>query len=246
QLAPRRMEGGRTRRRRERPAHRRARPPWNRRGDRGGPPSPSRSGGGPCQRACAWRRPDGDAPSGGSRTGTERTEPMTVKQMRLVVTADDYDAAVAFYRDVLGMPEEAAFSGDGGRVAILQAGRATLEIADPKHADYVDAVEVGSRVAGHIRVAVEVEDAEAATDRAAGERVEVIAPPTLSPCNSLISRPAGPAALVLILSGERGAEAPGGWSRVESAAAVFRRARVVADEESPFDRVWVLFEPPLR
>ena len=129
---------------------------------------------------------------------------MTVKQMRLVVTADDYDAAVAFYRDVLGMPEEAAFSGDGGRVAILQAGRATLEIADPKHADYVDAVEVGSRVAGHIRVAFEVEDAEAATDRVAGEGVEVIAPPTLTPWNSLNSRLAGPAGLQLTLFEELG------------------------------------------
>ena len=47
---------------------------------------------------------------------------MKVKQMRLVVTADDYDAAVAFYRDVLGMPEEDARSSEDGRVVILQAG----------------------------------------------------------------------------------------------------------------------------
>ena len=30
---------------------------------------------------------------------------MPVHQLRLVVLADDFDAALAFYRDVLGMPE---------------------------------------------------------------------------------------------------------------------------------------------
>lgn len=73
-----------------------------------------------------------------------------VLEMRLVVTAADYDAALAFYRDVLGMPELGAFSSPGGRVTILDAGRATLELADPPHAAYVDEVEVGRRVAGHI------------------------------------------------------------------------------------------------
>ena len=57
-----------------------------------------------------------------------------VHEMRLVVTADDYDEAVRFYRDVLGLPERAAFASPGGRVSILEAGRATLEIADPGQA----------------------------------------------------------------------------------------------------------------
>ncbi|MGH9134377.1 MAG: VOC family protein, partial [Ilumatobacteraceae bacterium] len=59
---------------------------------------------------------------------TARDQP--VLQLRLIVEADDYEAAVAFYRDVLGLTEQAAFEGDGdARVAILEAGRATLEIA---------------------------------------------------------------------------------------------------------------------
>jgi hypothetical protein len=54
-----------------------------------------------------------------------------VLQLRLVVEAQDY-GAVAFYRDVLGLPQQAAFEGDGeARVTILDAGRATLEIANP-------------------------------------------------------------------------------------------------------------------
>jgi lactoylglutathione lyase len=46
-----------------------------------------------------------------------------VTELRLVVTADDYEQALRFYRDVLGLPERAAYSSPGGRVTILEAGR---------------------------------------------------------------------------------------------------------------------------
>jgi hypothetical protein len=36
------------------------------------------------------------------------TSPAAVLQMRLVVEAEDYDEAVRFFRDVLGLREEAA------------------------------------------------------------------------------------------------------------------------------------------
>jgi lactoylglutathione lyase len=122
-----------------------------------------------------------------------------VLEMRLVVTADDYDAALAFYRDVLGMPEIGAFSSPGGRVTILDAGRATLELADPPHAAYVDEVEVGRRVAGHIRVALQVPDAESATDQAVAAGAELIARPFETPWRSLNARLNGPAGLQLTL-----------------------------------------------
>jgi predicted enzyme related to lactoylglutathione lyase len=129
-----------------------------------------------------------------------------VRQLRIVVTAADYDVALAFYRDVLGMTEEAAFSGDGGRVSILDAGRATLEIADPGHADYVDKVEVGRRVAGHIRVALEVDDAAATTARLAQAGATVVAAPTRTPWNSLNARLDAPAGLHLTLFTELGTD----------------------------------------
>ena len=45
-----------------------------------------------------------------------------VLQLRVVVEAEDYERAVAFYRDTLGLPEEDSFSGDGGaQVTILDA-----------------------------------------------------------------------------------------------------------------------------
>jgi lactoylglutathione lyase len=124
---------------------------------------------------------------------------MTVRQMRLVVTAEDYDAALAFYRDALGLSELAAFAAGGGRVTILDAGRATLELTDPPHAAYIDRVEVGERVAGHIRVAFEVTDAVEMTSRLTDAGARLIAAPVVTPWNSLNSRLDGPAGLQLTL-----------------------------------------------
>ncbi|WP_020135553.1 VOC family protein [Streptomyces sp. 351MFTsu5.1] len=130
--------------------------------------------------------------------------PPAVRELRLVVTADDYDEALRFYRDVLGLPERAAFSSPDGRVTILEAGRATLELTDPNHAAFIDEVEVGKRVAGHIRVAFEVDDSTAVTARLAEAGADVIAEPTRTPWNSLNSRLEAPGSLQLTLFTELG------------------------------------------
>jgi predicted enzyme related to lactoylglutathione lyase len=125
---------------------------------------------------------------------------MNVSELRLVVTTEDYDAAVAFYRDTLGLSESAEYlSEDQGRVIILDAGRATLEIADPGHAVYVDDVEVGRRVAGHVRVAFGVPNAASATEQLTEAGATLIAAPTRTPWNSLNSRLTDPAGLQLTL-----------------------------------------------
>jgi lactoylglutathione lyase len=129
----------------------------------------------------------------------DMTDASPVTEMRLVVTTDDYERALHFYRDLLGLREVAAFTADGGHVTILEAGRATLELADPAHAAYVDRVEVGRRVAGHIRVAFGVEDSAATTDRLRDAGTEVIAPPTVTPWGSSNARIAGAAGLQLTL-----------------------------------------------
>jgi lactoylglutathione lyase len=130
---------------------------------------------------------------------------MTVRQLRLVVTSEDYDEAIGFYRDVLGLPELAVWSSpDGGRVTLLDAGRATLELTDPANAEFIDKVEVGRRVAGHIRVAFEVDDARAATETAAAGGAKLIAQPTETPWRSLNARLEAPAELQLTLFEELG------------------------------------------
>jgi lactoylglutathione lyase len=127
------------------------------------------------------------------------TDEASVSELRLVVTAEDYDEALAFYRDVLGLRQTAVFSSPGGRVTLLDAGRATVELADPPHAAYIDQVEVGRRVAGHIRVAFEVADAAAMTARLAAGGATVLGEPVETPWRSLNSRLEGPAGLQLTL-----------------------------------------------
>ncbi|MGS2616730.1 VOC family protein [Micromonospora sp. LZ34] len=123
-----------------------------------------------------------------------------VRQLRLVVEAEDHAAAVAFFRDALGLPEQAAFSGEGdARVVILDAGRATLEIANPAQKRMIDEVEVGRQVAPKIRVAFEVDDSRAATDRLVAAGATEIAPPTVTPWHSLNSRLDAPAGLQITL-----------------------------------------------
>ncbi len=122
-----------------------------------------------------------------------------VQELRLVVTAEDYEEALRFYRDVLGLPEVEAISDDEGRVAILDAGRATLELTDPPHAAWIDELEVGRRVAGHVRVALRVDDSAAETRRLEAAGATVLAEPRPTPWGSLNSRLEAPAGLQLTL-----------------------------------------------
>ena len=123
-----------------------------------------------------------------------------IRELRLVVTADDYDEAVAFYRDVLGMQQlEHWTSPDGGEVVLLDAGRATLEISDPTNTAWVDEVEVGRSIGSHIRVALEVDDSRAMTTAAVEAGAELVAEPTETPWQSLNSRLEGPGGLQLTL-----------------------------------------------
>jgi lactoylglutathione lyase len=131
----------------------------------------------------------------------------TVLELRLVVTATEYDEALRFYRDSLGLTERAAFSSPGGRVTILDAGRATLELTDLPHAELIDQVEVGRRVAGHIRVALQVDDSPGMTARLIQAGAVLIAEPTRTPWNSLNARLEAPAGLQLTLFSELEARA---------------------------------------
>ena len=120
---------------------------------------------------------------------TDVKGPQRVRQLRLVVAADDYDEALTFFRDVLGMPEELAVSGGGGaHVTILDAGRATLELANPAQKRMIDELEVGRQVAPKMRVAFEVDDTSAVTDELISAGATQVAPPTETPWRSLNAR----------------------------------------------------------
>jgi lactoylglutathione lyase len=129
---------------------------------------------------------------------------MSVRELRLVVTVDNHEQALRFYRDVLGLPELADFSSPDGTVRLLDAGRATVEIVDRRQAEFIDRVEVGQRVAGHIRVALEVGNAAEDTAKLAEAGATVLAEPVRTPWNSLNARLTAPDGLQLTLFEELG------------------------------------------
>lgn len=133
--------------------------------------------------------------------------PNRVMQLRLVVEAEDFDEAVAFYRDAMGMPEEFFVEGpDGALVVALRAGRATLEIVNPAQRRLIDQLEVGREVSRSIRVAFEVADAAEETEALVDAGASLIAPPTRTPWDSLNARLEGPAGLQITLFEELGSQ----------------------------------------
>ena len=81
-----------------------------------------------------------------------------VRELRLVLTVQDFDAALSFYRDALGLEVEGVWASEGGHVTLLSARHATLELVDKAHATEIDRLEVGHHVAGPVRVAFQVSD----------------------------------------------------------------------------------------
>ena len=138
-----------------------------------------------------------------------RTAPAgEVRQLRVVVTAPDFDDALAFYRDVVGMPQAEAYEAEGGaRVAILDAGRATIELSNPAQVSFIDRVETdGDAPSEPIRLALEVGDTAGAVERLTDGGARVEASARITPWNSLNARLRGPAGLQLTLFQELGDE----------------------------------------
>ena len=122
--------------------------------------------------------------------------------LRVVLTVPDFDEAVAFYRDALGLEQLADWSGDDGRVILLDAGHATLELFDERQAESVDRIEAGNRVSGPVRLAFEVDDLDDAAQRllAAGATAE--APPVVPPWGGRNARLRAPDGMQLTLFDE--------------------------------------------
>jgi lactoylglutathione lyase len=103
-------------------------------------------------------------------------------ELRLVLTVDDFDDALSFYRDALGLAELQVWESPGdARVVLLDGGRATLELVNEAQAAHIDEIEVGRRVAGPVRIAFEVDDSAALAARLVAAGAEQLAEPVTTP-----------------------------------------------------------------
>jgi len=122
-----------------------------------------------------------------------------VQEFRITLTVDDFDAAVGLYRDGLGLPQVADWSSEQGRVLLLDAGRATLELFDEAQAAMVDDLEAGQRVSGKVRFAIKVADAGAAAANLVEAGATPVADPVLTPWGDRNARVAAPDGMQLTL-----------------------------------------------
>jgi methylmalonyl-CoA/ethylmalonyl-CoA epimerase len=124
-------------------------------------------------------------------------------ELRVVLTVPDFDRALAFYRDALGLEQLADWTSDSGRVVLLDGGRATLELFDEAQAAYVDEIEAGRRVSGHVRLGVQVEDSSAAARALVAAGGAEVAAPVTTPWGDRNARVETPDGLQLTLFSER-------------------------------------------
>ncbi len=122
-----------------------------------------------------------------------------VTELRLAFTVKDFDQALAFYRDALGMEQLADWSSEAGRVVALDAGRAVLELLDEAQAGVVDEIEAGHRVSGTVRFALRVADSEAMARRLAEAGAAPVAPPVMTPWGDRNARVEAPDGMQLTL-----------------------------------------------
>jgi predicted enzyme related to lactoylglutathione lyase len=116
-----------------------------------------------------------------SPVSTEGGTMVPARELRFSFVVDDYEAAAHLYRDVFGLEVLMDLDEHGGRGIILNVPEATLELVDSEHGGMVDAIEVGRRVDDRVRIAVKVEDLQAASRAVAEIGAEAMAPPVDTP-----------------------------------------------------------------
>jgi lactoylglutathione lyase len=113
-------------------------------------------------------------------------------EFRVSLTVDDFEAAVAFYTNVLGFPLSRDWTTPQGRCVVLSVSKATIEIIDEAQARLIDDAEVGERVSGQVRFAFQFPDVHSATESAKAEGARLIHPPTETPWKDVNARLLGP------------------------------------------------------
>ena len=125
--------------------------------------------------------------------------PAPVLQLRVALTGADHDRLMQFYCVGLGIEPEAIWTSDQGKAVLLPLGRGTLELFDEQQADAVDGIEVGRRVSGHVRLALQVPDLDAALARLAAHGAVIVAGPVVTPWGDRNARVQDPDGLQVTL-----------------------------------------------
>lgn len=117
-----------------------------------------------------------------------QSESPAVMELRVALTTHAFDRLAAFYREGLGLEPSQVWPEDQGRALVLDLGKATLEVFDEQQANTVDQVEVGRRVSGQVRFALQVPDLEAALQRLQAHGARLVHPIVVTPWGDRTAR----------------------------------------------------------
>jgi len=104
-----------------------------------------------------------------------------VLELRIALTATDYERSVKFYCEGLGIEPAAVWNNGQGRALVLEMGNATLELFDEIQAATIDQIEAEQRISGQIRFALQVSDLKSAMERLLAHGATLIHPPIITP-----------------------------------------------------------------
>lgn len=113
---------------------------------------------------------------------------MSGSEIRVVIEVEDIEAALALYRDALGLEEVVSYQQDGARVVLLGCDRGILELSNHAQTLMIDRIEAGREIGAPFRIAIRVDDADVRTEAAIGAGAILIGGPALTPWGSSNSR----------------------------------------------------------
>jgi catechol 2,3-dioxygenase-like lactoylglutathione lyase family enzyme len=122
-----------------------------------------------------------------------------ILELRVAITTTDYERLLKFYTIGLGVEPAQFWQNGQGHAAILNLGHATLEIFDEAQAQTIDEIEVGKRVSGPVRFALQVPDLQAALDRLLAHGATLVHPPIMTPWGDYNARVQDPDGLQVTL-----------------------------------------------
>jgi len=131
--------------------------------------------------------------------GDTLNEKGPVRELRVALTVEDFERAVALYGGALGLRVVKEWVEPRGRGAIFAAGAATIEVLDRPQAEYIDDVAAGERVSGPVRLALGVADVQGVSDSLQGGGAEAVAAPVTTPWGDFNRRLRAPDGMQLTL-----------------------------------------------